>query len=323
MEKVIKWAIFGPGNIANKFADAIKTVADAKLIGVAGRSIAKSQAFADKHQIPKVYASLEELATDSEIDVVYVSVIHPLHYAAVLKLLENRKAVLCEKPITVNAAQLTTLIEASKKHQTFLMEAMWTRFLPVMQKVHQWVNSGLIGKLKMIYADFGFSADYILPSRIFSPELGGGALLDVGVYTLAFAQDFAGEFDSVHGIATLTTSHVDSCNAVTIRFKNEVLGLLSSGVETFSTNQARLVGTQGEITIPDFYGATQATLTLRDSNQTQTFSSPFESNGFLYEILEVQKCVRENLLESPIMPLAHSLILQKTMDKLMQSWSNQ
>lgn len=317
---IVRWGVVGPGNIARKFAAALAGTPGGRLDAVAARSLERGRVFAAENGVERIYANASELAADPEIDAVYVATPHPFHYACALAALEGGKAVLCEKPITLNASELTRLIAAARKHRVFLMEAMWTRFLPVSARVREWVGSGAIGDLRMISADFCFSNEFNPDSRLFSPELGGGALLDVGIYPLAYAQMLAGEPESVRGGTFPAPTGVDGCDAMLLQYPAGVFALLSCAVNTFAANDARIRGAAGEIAVPEFWSAETATLLRSGASEPETFSCPHRINGYEYEIEEVHRCLGAGVLESPLMPLADSLALQRIMDKLRADW---
>ncbi len=321
MRKKIRWGIIGPGVIAHRFAAALRGVPDAELVAISARSAEKGKQFAAEFEVPLRFDHPEALAACTELDAVYVATPHPLHYTGALAALEAGKAVLCEKPITINAVQLRKLIEVARARRAFLMEAMWTRFLPVTRQVVQWLTDGEIGKRKMIYADFCFSCDFNPDSRLFAPELGGGALLDVGIYPLSYAQMLAGNPESVSGAVAFAPTGVDGCNALLLKFPDQTLALLSSAIQSQSSSPARICGTEGEIVIPDFWSAQSASV-IRRGEKTAALhcEHPHRINGFEYEIEEVQLRLRNGELESPIMPLADSLKLQEIMDQLRADW---
>ncbi len=314
MEKLIHWGVIGPGNIAQRFGAALAASPNGVLRGVAGRNPERTRRFAATFDASCCYADAGELVRDPQIDAVYIALPHPFHFDVARMALEHGKAVLCEKPITLNRPQLEALIALAGQRQCFLMEAMWTRFLPVTRQVQHWIAAGEIGRLRMIYADFGFCAAYQPGHRLFAPELGGGALLDVGIYPLAYAQLFAGEPEQLASQVSLTPDGVDGDNAMLLRYPHDVLAMLSSSIMSSTGGAARLCGSEGSIEVPHFWGAERATL-VRNNGANETFEAPHRVNGFEYEIEEVHRCLAAGVVESPGMPWRDSLALQQIMDR--------
>ena len=182
-----RWGILGTGNIANKFAEDLSLVPEADLLAVASRTQESAEKFADLYNIPQRYSSYQKLAESSDIDVVYISTIHPLHKENSLICLKNGKAVLCEKPFTLNSKEAEELIKYARTNKIFLMEAMWNRYLPSLKKLSQLLSENVIGDILQLTADFSLQFQYDPKHRLFDPELGGGALLDLGIYPVSFS----------------------------------------------------------------------------------------------------------------------------------------
>ena len=207
--KIFKWGIIGPGKIAEKFAEALLNCPNAELWAVASRDKERAESFAKKYRAVKYYDQYEALINDEEIDVVYIATPHTFHYRHVLLCLNNKKPVLCEKPLSVNYQSALEMITLAKETKVFLMEAMWTRFLPVIKEVFRLIKQGEIGEIIFIKADFGYSFPYDTESRIFNMKLGGGSLLDIGVYPLFLALSLLGEPDSVKTFAHISSTGAD------------------------------------------------------------------------------------------------------------------
>lgn len=320
MKKVINWGILGTGNIAHQFARGLDVLSDAKLIAVGSRSIDRAAKFASEFHIPNKHGSYTELANDSDVDVVYVATPHPFHKEDSILCLKSGKAVLCEKPLAINAKQVKEMIECARESQKFLMEAMWTRFLPVIVKVRQWLTEGVIGEVRMLKADFGFRSGWNPEGRLLNPELAGGALLDVGVYTIAMASMVLdSEPSKVESIIHIGETGVDEQSAVLLGYDDGQLAILSCAVRTNIPQDSQILGTEGSIYIPDFWHATSATLSV-SGKEPEKFEMPFEGNGYNYEAVEVMKCLREDKLESDVMPLDESLSIMKIIDKVREQW---
>lgn len=316
MEK-IHWGIIGLGKIAHKMAHDLKLAADqgAVLYGVASRDIQKAQAFANEYQAQKAYGSYDELIADPKIQAVYIATPHVFHCHEALKCLEAKKAVLCEKPLAMDLAEVKKLVEASKKHQTFLMEAMWTRFLPSTLKVMEMVQQGLIGNLVSIRADFGYKVELNPKGRLFDKKLGGGALLDIGIYPLFIAQLFLGKPTAIKALATFGPTGVDHvCNMV-CQYEGGQTAILDSSMEAFTPAEAWIHGDKGSIKMHHrFHHATTVTL-YQEYEKLAEHHLPYTGNGYYHEALEVMDCLRAQRLESKKMSHADSLMLIESLDK--------
>ncbi|MDE0396335.1 MAG: Gfo/Idh/MocA family oxidoreductase [Candidatus Poribacteria bacterium] len=322
MSGKIRWGILGPGGIAHKFADALKAIPDAEIIAVGSRDLQRADAFADTFDVPHRHGSYVELANDPEVDAVYVATPHPFHKACAMLCLEAGKAVLCEKPLTVDADQAEALIACAREHKQFLMEAMWTRFIPVMVKVREWLAAGVIGEPRMLTADFGNRVELTaenMKGRLFALKLAGGAMLDIGVYTVSLASMVFGAPTQITSLAHIGETGVDEQAAVLLGYDAGQIASLSCAITTRTSQDARIFGTKGAIYIPNFSRATSATLEVLGKAPVQ-IEIPFTGNGFEYQVLEVIKCLRAGKLESDVMPLDESLSIIKTMDVARAEW---
>ena len=318
----IRWGILGTGGIANTFATGLSFLPHAELVAVGSRKQETADAFADKYNIPHRHAGYESLASDPGVDAIYVCTPHPMHRDASMLCLQGGKAVLCEKPFTINAAEAQELITYARQHRLFLMEAMWTRFLPLMGKVRELLAQKVIGEVRTVMADFGFRTDFNPSSRLLAPELGGGALLDVGVYTISFASMvLGGKLPSrIAGLADMGGTGVDEQSAYLLGYPNGALAMLFSAVRTDSPHEATILGENGRIKIhASFFNSTRLTLSV-NGKEDQVIDAPFEGNGFNYETAEVMRCLRAGKLESDILPLDESLAIMQTMDTLRAPW---
>jgi len=315
MNRTIDWGILGPGMIANRFATDLRHVKDARVVAVGSRSAEKAAEFASQYGAARAYGSYEELAADPEVDVVYVATPHVFHKEHTLLCLNHGKAVLCEKPMAVNAADESEMIATARARGLFLMEAMWTRYLPVMNKVRQWLAEKRIGEVRMVTADFGFRSEIKPEGRLFNPALAGGGLLDVGVYTIALAQMIYGRAPkSIQATAEIIEPGIDAQTAVILGYDHGELALLSSAVRTNTPQEARILGTEGNIHIPDFWHATTATLSANGCLPAKTKSEA----GYHFEAIEVGYCLRTGKQESALMPWEESLTIARIMDAVRQ-----
>jgi predicted dehydrogenase len=319
MADKIRWGILGTGVIARKFATGLKAASGAELAAVGSRTQATANEFGNTFGVPRRHASYEELAHDPEIDVIYVSTPHPMHKDNSVLCLNAGKAVLCEKPFTINAIEAEAMISLARQKGLFLMEAMWTRYLPAVIKTRQLIADGILGEIRMIMADFGFRAEFDPQHRLFNPELGGGALLDAGVYPISFTSMIFGSPTQVTSLAQLGQTGVDEQSAYLLGYERGQLALLASAVRTDIPSEAIVMGTKGRIRLHSpIYCPTQLTLTL--NGEDEVIDAPLEGNGYNYQAVEVMNCLRAGKLESEIMPLDETLSIMKTMDQIRAPW---
>lgn len=319
MSAITRWGILGTGNIASQFATALNAMGDAELSAVGSRSQNSANAFGKKFDIPKRYASYEALVADPDIDLVYISTPHNCHKDNTILCLEAGKAVLCEKPFTINRAETDTVLAVAAKTQVFLMEAMWTRYIPAVQQAMRWIEEGAIGDVRMVQATFGFRSDG--EERLFDPAYGGGSLLDVGIYPITLSHlAFGRSPDTVQSIPYLGRNGVDEQAAIVFGYDGGGLALLGSAIETNTPLDGYIMGTEGMITLHDtFWNASKVSLTLNEQ-KPQTMELPLECNGYEYEAREAGHCVREGLLESPLMTHATTIEIMDIMDNLRVDW---
>jgi predicted dehydrogenase len=317
----IRWGILGTGNIAKQFARGLAVLPDAELAAVGSRSQAGADAFGDEFDVPRRHPSYAALANDPGVDVVYVATPHNLHRENSLLCLEADKAVLCEKPFAINAGQAEQVIALARAKRLFLMEAMWTRFLPALVKIRELLADGTIGEVRMLAADFGFRAPFDPQGRLFDPNLGGGALLDVGVYPISLASMVFGTQPShVSSMAHMGQTGVDEQAAMVFSYEQGQLAVLSAAVRTNTPQQASISGARGQIRIhTPWWKATTLTLSVQDE-QDKVMLLPFEGNGYNYEAVEVMNCLRSSKTESDVMPLDETLAIMQTMDQVRVQW---
>ncbi len=317
---LVRWGILSTGGIARQFARGLAYAPGAQLVAVGSRSQANAEAFGDEFGVPRRYASYEALAADPDLDVIYIGTPHPFHAANSLLCIEAGKAVLCEKPFTLNARQASAVIRAARERGVFLMEALWTRFTPVMHKVRALLAEGAIGRPRMVTADFGFHAPFDPESRLFNRALGGGALLDVGVYPVSLASMVFGAPPRISTMAHLGATGVDEQAAMIFGYEDGALAVLSCAISVMTPMEATITGERGMIRLPANWWMPQECILSLEGEPEQTFELPFTGNGYNYEALEVMRCLREGLLESPIMPLDETLALMQTLDNIRSQW---
>ena len=313
--KHIAWGIYGPGVIANRFAQAMQVVPNASIRGVAGRTPTKAQDFANRYNVPVVHENLEALVADESIQAIYVATTHNVHCEATCACLAAGKAVLCEKPLAMNARQARQMISTAETNQTFLMEALWSRFLPAWQRVRELLAENAIGKPKMVSASFGLCGSFDPKGRLLNKELAGGALLDLGVYPIALTQMILpGPVVSVQAAAEIGPTGVDVQAAMTLEFTNKTFAQLSTAIGTRLDNSLIIAGEKGQIRVKSPFWAAQEIEWMPDGKTRNAESYPHRRNGFEEQIEEVNQAIRANRIQSNIMPHADSLAIATIMD---------
>lgn len=317
---VVRWGILGPGSIANRLAEGVLALPNARLTAVGSRDLARAEEFGAKYNIPNRHGSYQALVEDPDVDVVYVASPHTYHKEHSLLALNAGKHVLCEKPFTINEAEAREIVETARAKRLFAMEAMWTRFFPIMDRVRSLLAEGAIGQPKILYADFGFKGTFNPEGRLFNPALGGGALLDVGVYPVSLASMVFGEPDRITGLATLGETRVDELAGMVFGYANGALSVLSTSISANTPQIATIVGDDGRITIQSAWWKPDRMTVIRNGKTDEDIHLPYISTGFNYEADEVGKCLKSGKLESDVLPLDESLAVMRTMDKLRAEW---
>jgi predicted dehydrogenase len=313
---VIKWGVIGIGKIAEKFTQDLETVMGSELYAVASTNIERAQTFALKHNADFAYGSYEEIFNAPDLDVVYIATPHVTHAYCAKLCLEKKVAVLCEKPFAMNEIEVRSMIEAAKKHDTFLMEAMWTRFLPTTLKTLELIESGVIGDIKTIHADFGFKADFEPERRLFNPKLGGGALLDIGIYPAYISLLLLGYPSAVKAVSTFGSTGVDETTSFVFQYEQGSTAVLNCTILADTNTEAWIYGSKGKIQIHSrFHEGTKITL-YTDGQSPVDFEFERETRGYDFEIQEVNRCLTAGLKESPLMPHSMSLKLIHLLDKI-------
>ena len=318
--KAVRWGILGTGAIARQFVGGLGSVPEAEVLAVGSRSEASAEKFAEEWGIPRRYGSYEALAADPDVDVVYVATPHPFHAGNAELCLGAGKAVLCEKPFTVNAAEAERVVGLARDRGLFLMEGMWTRFFPLMDRVRALISSGEIGELRMLTADFGVRFDLNPASRLFALDLGGGALLDVGVYCVSLASMVLGPPVRTVGLSHIGETGVDEQAAMILEHEAGRLSTLSMAIRTATPQEATILGTEGYVKIhPPWWRPTAMTVS-RPGKEDEVVEVPITGNGFNYEAMEVMRCLDEGSTESGIMPLDETLSVMRAMDEIRAAW---
>lgn len=318
MKKTINWGIIGSGGIANKFAESAAVLDNVKVIAAASRTPGKAETFAEKHSIENYYSDYADLLKNDDVDAVYVATTHNFHYENVKQVLEANKPVLCEKPFTVNAREMKSLIALAERKRLFMMEAMWTRFLPAVEQVRNWLAEDIIGTVKQIRATFGFLFPFDPDHRLYNLDLAGGAVLDAGIYPLSFANMVMKQPPTeIRALGEVGSTGVDEQSSYLLKYESGCLALLNSTVHAPVVSGAEVIGTKGRITIPkEFLNAQEVWLELNDQEPVQK-KFPFPNNtGFKFEIEAASESIRNGLLENEIMPLTDTLQLMETIDEI-------
>lgn len=320
--KTIRWGIIGAGRISSKFATALNETIGSQLVAVASRDIMRARTFAKEFNINTAYSSYEDLATDDNIDVIYIGTPHSEHFKNVELCLKAGKNVLCEKAFTLNAKETSYLIELAKDKNVFLMEAMWTKFLPCTKMIKEWIETNRIGKLLYQNIRFGFFNEFNVESRLFNPEIGGGALLDVGVYPVTYAIYMAKQLPiKTQSSVKIGFTGVDEVNSMLFEFEDGSIADLSSSISIDVGKDAWIVGEKGRIYVKDFWMATYAELYDNENNLLEICNEPFLVNGYEYEIMEVNQCLREGRKESEVVPLEDTKNIMLVLDSLRKQWN--
>lgn len=320
MADIIRWGILGTGNIAHKFATGLQAASGAQLVAVGSRTQAAAEKFGNEFNAPRHHASYEALAQDADVDAIYISTPHPFHVSNTKLCLENGKAVLCEKPFTINTREADEVIALARQKGVFLMEAMWTRYLPSLVRTRELIADGAIGEVRMVTADFGFRTGFNEEGRLFDPKLGGGALLDVGIYPISLAFMLFGAPTEITSKASLGETGVDEQSAYLFGYDNGQIAQLSSATRTETPQEAFILGTEGSIKLHSpWWNATELTL-KRNGKPAEVIAPPRVGNGYNYEAEEVGRCLRAGKLESETMTLAETRTILTVMDTIRAQW---
>ncbi len=320
MSRTVRWGILGPGRIAGKFAAGLREAAGAELAAVGSRSRERAEAFAAAHGAPAAWGSYEELAADDSVEAVYVATPHAFHAEHAVLCLEHGKHVLCEKPLALNAAQAERMVAAARRADRLLMEGMWTRFLPAVVRARALLAAGAVGEPRLLQADFGFRAAFDPRGRLFAPELGGGALLDLGVYPVSLAVMLWGEPVRIAAAANLGPTGVDEEGAILLQHRGGQLALLACALRLDTQREAVIQGTAGRIRLHHpWWAASRLTVTGADGRQ-ETSDLPARGGGFAHEAEAFMDLVRAGCRDAPRIPLAESLAVMRTLDAVRDQW---
>jgi len=311
----LRWGVLGTGSIASKFTRDLERSSDGEVVAVGSRSAERAEAFRHEHHVSRAHPSYESLVADDAVDAVYVAVPHPFHHEAGLLALRAGKAVLVEKPFTMNASQAAELIGVATERGLFLMEAMWTRFLPQTRHIQRILEERRLGDVRLLVVEFGQWFKKDAHHRLFDPALGGGALLDLGVYAVSFASMVQGRPAAVHATSDFAFTGVDAQTAIVLQYEEGRQAVLAVTMEATLPNRAAITGTEAYLEIErSWYRPSAFRVTSLDgTNERFDYQ---EEGGLRYEAEEVARCIRAGLSESPIMPLGETLEVLQTMDEI-------
>ncbi|MCD7731225.1 MAG: Gfo/Idh/MocA family oxidoreductase [Oscillospiraceae bacterium] len=314
--KKIKWGVLSTGKIAHTFAEALRAVPQAELYAVSSRSAEKAADFAAEYGFEKSFGSSEDMLNDPELDAVYIASPMACHYSDAKMCLNAGKNVLCEKSVTLNSSELTELLALAKKKNLFFMEAMWTKTLPHFLQAKEWFDSGMIGEIKMIKADFLNIVPFDPNDRLFKPELGGGALLDLGVYTLNLVMAFLGNNpQQIYARANMKNG-IDFDDSVILSYPN-AFATMNFGFDCRSENGATIVGEKGLIVFDRwFFCSENVKLFDNNNNLVEDKYFPHPRTGYEYEIREVNRCIDEGLKDSPLVPHSDTVAVMGIIDRI-------
>lgn len=314
--KSFKWGIIGPGRIAKMFSESVSALPDAEVYAIASRSAKDPESLRKEHGAQKIYSSYEALADNPDLDAIYIATPHRFHYENALLCLERNKPVLVEKAFTVNAFEAEKLVSTAREKGLFIMEAMWSRFLPVFRQAARWLEEGKIGDVNLVASTLGFYAARDYQDRLLNLDLAGGTLLDLAVYNLGVSQMvFPGQPKRLLTQGFLGETGVDEAVTVSMDYGNGRFSQFACSFISHVLSQVEISGTKGRIVIyPKFYNSTKATLTIEEKDTSVEL--PLRVNGFEYEIEEAQRCVWAGLVESSIMPHQHTLDTMYMIDSI-------
>lgn len=317
---MITWGIIGTGKIAQKFADDLRLAPGAVLGAVASRTRERAQTFADRYGAARAFDRFEDLAACEEVDVVYIASPHTAHFEHTMCCLRHGKAVLCEKPFAMNAQQAAAAFQLAREKKVFLMEALWTLFIPGVRAALEYAQNGGIGRVHTVKSDFGFFSPYDADFRLFNPRLGGGALLDIGIYPVLWALAVLGAppETGIHCAGTLTRDGVDETCAFTFHYPDQRLAMGHASIAANTPIEAFIYGDQGQIRLHPRWHHTQEITIERLHAAPETLRFPFEGWGYHFEAVHVMECLAAGSLHSPVVGPDLTLSLSACMDRMLE-----
>ena len=315
MSQEIRWGVVGPGRIAENVVRDFAVVPDARAVAVASRSQERADAFAARHGLDRAYGSYAEIIADPDVDVLYVATPHPQHHAIALAALRAGKALLVEKSFTATTAGAVEVIDLARRTGVFTMEAMWTRFQPAVVAAQELIADGAIGEVRSVQADLGVAREYDPADRLFAMELGGGALLDLGVYVVSFAQMLLGTPERVVATGSLFPSGADAEAALLLDYGDGRSASLLTSLRGALPGQARVFGTSGWIDVLPRFHHPQTFVLHRAGAEPEQITRQQTGTGYAHELIEVTECLRAGRTESTVMPLTDTLAVQDVLGR--------
>ncbi|WP_340199047.1 Gfo/Idh/MocA family protein [Ascidiimonas sp. W6] len=312
----VNWGILGAGKIARKFAQDLVRVSDAKLMAVAARNGTDAKKFASEFHIENAYNGYEAMLMNSELDIVYIATPHVFHCEHVLLCITYKKAVLCEKPFAMNTAEVQKMILAAKENNVLLMEALWTAFLPHYQYTQNFLKKNTFGRIKKLEADFGFPANPDPSLRLYNKSLGGGSLLDIGIYPVFAALSTLGIPKSIKAEATFTATGVDAACTIEFTYSNETIAVLKSTFQEETPTTATFYCENGTLKIKSRFHEPSEVLLINSAGEEETISFNYQTNGYSFEAAHMNLLYKSGVTESPIMNFETSLNLMKLLDDI-------
>lgn len=318
-EIIMKIGILGTGNIASQMARTINGMKEAVNYAVASRSLERAEDFKKKYEFAKAYGSYEELAADSEVELIYIATPHSEHYENAKLCLLNKKAVFVEKAFTVNEKQAAELIEIAKSRNVFITEAFWTRFMPMRKKLNEIIESGVIGEVTSLTANLGFPLEHV--QRMSDPHLAGGALLDLGVYPINFASMvFGDKVKKITSSVIMTQAGVDAQNSITLTFEENRLAILQSNMTAKTDNRGVINGNKGFIVVENINNYEEIRVYDLSRQEIAVYERPEQISGYEYEVLASIKAIQEGKIECEEMPHIETLRIMRMMDDIRAEW---
>ena len=316
MDKTYKWGILGAARIAHKFAKGLEVLPNAEKYAIAARSFDRAEAFREKHGFVKAYGSYEEMAADPEIDIVYIATTNNLHFEHSMLCLEAGKAVLCEKPFASNVSQVEQMVSKAREKKVFLMEALWSRFIPSMIQFKAQMENGAIKRPLLLQCNFGFISPFDPHNRIYDPALGGGSIPDIGIYPIFTAMYLFGKPESIEVMSVPAPTGTDWTSSILFKHKKKEISVLTSSFEVILDNEARVYGEGGFLKLHSmFHMPTRLSLRTNDGHESD-IPLNHSGNGYNYEAAEVMACLDKGLIESPDLPHAFSIDLMQVLDEV-------
>ena len=319
MAKKIRWGILGCGRIARKFSSDLKLVDDAELIAAGSRSMEAAEKFASEFPVKHLHDSYEALVKNPEVDVIYVASPHGLHYDHVMLCLDHKKPVLCEKAFALNSRQAKEMIDKARTKGLFLMEALWTKFMPHYNKVLQLVKEGQLGTIKNVLVNFGFAPIPPVPARLFDPSLGGGSLLDIGIYNIFITSSLLGKPDEIIASMTPASTGVDEQCSIVFKYNNGAIAQLFCSLSTNLATEADISGDKARIRLTSRFYEPSTSIEFYPGRPESKQIVPYDKEpgwGYQYEARHVHECLRKGLTESPVVTHADTMMLMEIMDEV-------